>query len=149
MGAALGLVSRVISGVPADRRDGRHLYTTALMLAGGVAGYLLLATGLKPLMIPVAALGFALVRVWPGLFTFAVVRTHRDKVGKSTGMTQTGAYLGGVLSPACFGLIAQHISYASAWLANSGVAVLGIAAVSIGRSLLSHHLRQQEEAYGG
>ncbi len=142
-GAAVGLASRIISGILADRRDGRHLYTIALMFAGGAAGYLLLATGMPALMIPAAMLAFALGWGWPGLFTFAVVRTHKGKVGRTTGIIQTGAYLGGVLGPAYFGLVVSHSSYADAWLANTGIAILGIVAMLVGRTLLAHHLQRQ------
>ncbi|MHB8264009.1 MAG: MFS transporter [Acidimicrobiales bacterium] len=143
LGATVGLASRIVSGVLADRREGRHLYTVALMFAGGAAGYLLLATGMPTLMIPAAILAFALGWGWPGLFTFAVVRAHKGKVGQTTGITQTGAYLGGVLGPVYFGLVVSHSSYADAWLANAGIAILGIVAMLAGRALLSHHLQRQ------
>ncbi len=141
IGAAIGAVSRIVSGIMADRRNGHHLYTVALMFGGGAVGYILLATGVPLLIIPAAIVAFVLGWGWPGVFTFAVVNAHRDRISQTTGMTQIGAYLGGVIGPVYFGLVVSSSSYMSAWLANAAIAIIGLAVMLAGRGMLRRHLR--------
>jgi MFS family permease len=142
IGAATGAASRIVSGIMADRRHGHHLYTVALMFVGGAIGYVLLATGASWLIIPAAVIVFVLGWGWPGVFTFAIVNTHRSTIGQTTGMTQIGAYLGGVIGPVYFGLVVSHSSYMSAWVVNAAIAILGVVTMLIGRDMLRHHFRQ-------
>ncbi len=140
VGAATGAISRIVSGIMADRRHGHHLYTVALMFVGGAVGYILLSTGISWLITPAAIVAFVLGWGWPGVFTFAIVSTHRATIGQTTGMTQIGAYLGGVIGPVYFGLVVSNSSYMSAWLVNAAIAILGVVTMLIGRDLLRRHL---------
>ena len=53
-------------------------------------------------------LAFATGWAWPGLFNLAVVRVNPSAPGAATGITQTGTYLGAVVGPVLFGVVAEH-----------------------------------------
>jgi MFS family permease len=137
-GSALGIAARVTVGWRADRRVGGHLLRVCAMLALGAAGFVLLAVGA-----PLAVLGLATVLAfgagwgWNGLFTFAVVCEYPTAVASATGITQTGLWLGGVIGPLVFGLVATATSYAVAWLLGAA-ALLGAGVVLlVARRLLT------------
>ena len=103
--SAAGLATRLVAGVRADRRGGRHLAAVIVLLAGGATGYALLATGEPALFAAGGLVGFCLGWSWPGLFNLAVVRNNPAAPGAATGITQTGTYIGAVAGPLVFGLL--------------------------------------------
>ncbi|MGH9069423.1 MAG: MFS transporter [Acidimicrobiales bacterium] len=136
LGSVAGLSVRLLSGRQADRRGHRHLPVVALMMVGGAVGYGLLATGASWLLIPGVVISFGAGWGWAGLFNFAIVRTHPGAPGRATGITQTGAYTGGLVGPLGFGLLAQHVSYQAAWTAAGAAGLLAAAGIVAGRHLL-------------
>ncbi|MHB1504773.1 MAG: MFS transporter [Acidimicrobiales bacterium] len=136
LGSLAGLVTRVVAGIRADRRGRAHLRAVAIMVSIGAVGYLALAFGLTLLDVVATPLAFAAGWGWPGLFNLAVVRTHRHAPGWATGITQTGAYAGGAIGPALFGLVAQHASYATAWTLDAGLALAAAGGMLLGRKLV-------------
>ena len=123
-GSALGIATRLAAGVQADRRGGGHLRVVALMLIGGAVVYCLLATETTWAFVGAGPLAFATGWAWPGLFNLAVVRVNPNAPGAATGITQTGTYLGAVVGPVLFGLVAEHLSFRAAWLGAAGMALL-------------------------
>jgi MFS family permease len=127
VGSAVGVATRLLAGVRADRRDGGHLRVVALMLAGGAVFYCLMATQSPAAFVVAGPLAFATGWAWPGLSNLAVVRVNPAAPGAATGIAQTGTYLGAVVGPVVFGLVAEHASFRVAWL---GAAVTALAAAA-------------------
>jgi MFS family permease len=129
VGSALGIITRLTVGALADRREGAHLVRVAIMLAGGCVGFALLAIADPPVLFLLGtSIAFIAGWGWNGLFTFSVVRSYREAAAAATGLTQTGLWLGGMLGPLLFGLVAEARSFATAW-AGAGVVMLVAAAV--------------------
>ena len=128
-GSIVAVVVRVLVGTMADRRAGGHLQWVALMLYVGAIGYFLIAAGTLSTIILGTALTFGLAWGWPGLFILAVVQRFPHAVGTTTGILQTGGFLGAATGPLLFGLSAEHLSFSFAWAAI-GVATI-VAATSI------------------
>lgn len=145
--SALGVVSRLLVGVLADRRGGRHFPTVAAMLTVGAAGYGLLAAGTgtatAALFVPGALIAYAAGWGWNGLFNFAVVRTHPGSPASATAVTQTGGRLGSVAGPLLFGLVVQHGSYQLAWALDALAALLAAGGMLLGRSILLRQRRAE------
>jgi MFS family permease len=136
IGSLLGIAVRLAAGVRADRRGGGHLRVVALMLAAGAVAFAVLAVG-DPWAYAVAGpAGFCTAWAWPGLFNLAIVRANPSSPAAATGITQTGTYIGAVSGPLLFGVIADHESYATAWLVAVVFALLGAGAMTAGRSRL-------------
>ena len=134
--SAAGLATRLVAGVRADRRGGRHLAAVVVLLAGGATGYALLATGEPALFAVGGLLGFCLGWSWPGLFNLAVVRSNPGAPGAATGITQTGTYIGAVAGPLLFGLAVDRWSYGAAWLAAGATSLAAAVAITGGRRSL-------------
>jgi MFS family permease len=146
--SAVGLATRLVAGARADIRGGRHLTVVALMLAGGGATYLLLATEWPPAIVVGALAGYAVGWGWPGLFNLAVVRNSPGAPGAATGITQSGTYVGGVAGPLLFGFLAGHFSYGWAWSSAAVISLAGAAAVWHGRRLLVRERASRQLASG-
>lgn len=152
LGSAAGLSARVLLGWRADSRPGiggtdrrgeasQHLRRVALLVALGTGGYLLLATGSRVLLVPAVLLAFAAGWGFNGLFNLAVVRSHPHAPARATGITQVGTYIGGMVGPLSFGVVADHAGYDAAWLVAAGLAATGAVTFVAGRSLLAHAIR--------
>lgn len=136
LGSLCGLTVRVLIGLQADHRNGRHLPVVATMLALGAGGYAALALGDPVIFVLGTAVAYGAGWGWNGLFNYAIVRTHPDAPSRATGITQAGIYVGGIFGPLAFGFIVDHSSYKSAWWMDTAVAVVAAIAVLIGRHLL-------------
>lgn len=138
VGSGLGIVCRLWAGVLADRRTGGHLRWVATMLALGALGYLLFATGEPGLFLAGLPLAFGAGWAWPGLFNLAIVLANPASPAAATGVTQTGTYLGAVLGPLLFGLVAEHLSFAWSWTLAATTSLLAAGAIWTGRRMLRH-----------
>lgn len=135
-GSAASIAVRVLFGRLADEMSGGRLLLVAAMLATGVAGFAMLATGEEALIVPGALLAFAAGWGWPGLFNFAVVKTSPGAPAAATGITQTGASGGAAVGPLVFGLVAEAASYQVAWLVCGAFALGALAAIVAGRRMI-------------
>ena len=135
-GSAANIVVRVAFGRLADGMSGGRLLLVAAMLAVGIAGFGMLATGEAALILPGALLAFVAGWGWPGLFNFAVVKTSPGAPAAATGITQTGASGGAAIGPLVFGLVAEVASYDVAWLVCGSIALGALVAILTGRRLL-------------
>lgn len=145
LGGAVSIVVRVLFGRLADGMGSGRLRLVAGMLAAGTVGFLLVASGVAPLLVVGVVLAFGAGWGWPGLFNFAVVKSNPKAPAAATGITQTGASGGAALGPLAFGLIVQASSYGVAWVCSAAVALLAAAAIIAGRRVL---LRGRESATG-
>ncbi|MGC8481595.1 MAG: MFS transporter [Acidimicrobiales bacterium] len=136
VGSAAGLSARLLNGHFADRRGTRHFVVVARFVGLGSLGYLMFATGIGWLVLPATIISYGLGWGWNGLFNFAVVHTHRHAMGRATGITQSGAYLGSVLGPVVFGITASAVSFDAAWALNAVAAVGAALLILYGRSKL-------------
>lgn len=139
-GSALGISFRLIGGWVADGRQMGRLTAVAVMLLFGAAGMCLMAIGSSFWIFPAILLAFGPGFGWPGLYNLAVVAMNPDAPARASGITQTGAYLGGALGPLLFGLAASRLGYSWAWYGAAGCSALGACALlatklSIRRSL--------------
>lgn len=128
-GSMAGISMRLLAGVRADRRGGRHLPVVSLLLLGGAAGYLLLAPGEVVTHLLGAAVAFGSGWAWPGLFNLAIVRLNPAAPAAATGITQTGVYVGALAGPVLFGLVVDRAGYGLAWTfaaISSAVAAAGM-----------------------
>ncbi|MFL5991758.1 MAG: MFS transporter [Rubrobacteraceae bacterium] len=135
-GSAASIAVRVLFGRFADGMSGGRLLLVAAMLATGVAGFVMLATGEEALIVPGALLAFAAGWGWPGLFNFAIVKTSPGAPAAATGITQTGASGGAAVGPLVFGLVAEAASYQVAWLVCGAFALGALAAIVAGRRMI-------------
>ncbi|MEX2658123.1 MAG: MFS transporter, partial [Acidimicrobiales bacterium] len=134
--AASGIVARVASGAMADRRRSHHLTTVAAMLLLGSLALVALAVGAPPVMAVGGVGAYCLGWGWPGLLNFAIVQANPGAPAAATSITQTGAYLGGLLGPLAFGLTAQRWSYSAAWSAAAVVMAAAAGTVFAAHKLL-------------
>jgi MFS family permease len=121
--ALASTISRVGLGVIADRSRADPLRLTALILAGSVAGYLLLIVG-EPAVIVLAALIVGSIGwSWPGTLTLAVVSRRPDAPAWAVGVMMSGLFAGAAGGPLLVGLLAEHDHFAAAWSLCAGLAL--------------------------
>lgn len=142
-GSGLAIVSRVLFGHAADRRDGRNLPVVARQLAVGAVGLTVISIGTVPALIPGVALAFGIGWAWPGLLLFAVVRVGRDTPGVASGAVQAGAFVGGACGPALFGLLVASYGYPFAWRIAAGALVIAAVLLVVARRAFVADLRQR------
>lgn len=118
-GSALGVASRILMGVRADRRGRRHLRTVIAMMIVGCVAMLLFAAGTPPTFIAGALAFYGAGWAWPGLLYLALAAARPKSLGPATGLMQMGASAGAVVGPFVFGLLAKHQSFTAAWLAGA------------------------------
>lgn len=139
VGGGTCLLSRTLLGWRTDRWSGGRLLVVAWMFIGGSVGSMLLATRATVLLIPAVALTFGAGWGWPGLFNFAIVLRNMEAPAAATGITQTGAYIGGISGSLIFGQIVQRYSYSTAWKVAAGWAlVAAVFSVLARRSFLAN-----------
>jgi MFS family permease len=135
-GSALGLMSRLLAGVLADRRSGGHLRVVALMLAVGTLGSIGLAfASAGPIVFALGtAIAYAIGWGWPGLFLYSIVRLHPERPGAATGRAQAGATIGALLGPLTFGWLVTVTTFRAAWLLVTAIGALAAVLVILSRN---------------
>lgn len=143
-----GVTIRVLVGILADRRGGRHFPFLTWMIVSGALGFVLLAAAatlrIPILFLPGAVIAFGVGWGWNGLFNFAVVRTHGRAPARATGITQTGGRLGSVVGPLVFGVLAAHLGYGPAWAVAAAELLAGASVLTAGRLMLQNSRAAQE-----
>lgn len=142
-GSVVGLSVRVASGWQADRRGllGRRaadadLRTVAVLIVIGAFGFGALAAGTLGLLVPAVLVAYGGGWGYNGLFNLAVVRAYPDTPARATGVTQVGTYVGGMVGPMGFGIVAAHLGFQVGWALCAVLAVLAVAAFSLSRRRL-------------
>jgi MFS family permease len=124
-------ISRVGLGLIADRSDTDVLRLTGLVLAGSVAGYLLLIVG-EPAVIVLAALVVGSIGwSWPGTLTLAVVSRRPDAPAWAVGVMMSGLFAGAAGGPLLVGLLAEHEHFAAAWSLCAGLALAAAVTIAL------------------
>ena len=131
-GAAACIGVRLVLGRWSDVTTRDPLLATAAMMLIGAGAFAVISTSTEWAIVAMTVVGFGSGWGWPGLFNLAVVRRHPDSPGVATGITQTGTYVGAMTGPLLFGWVADHGSFAEAWLLAAGFGVLGAAAIVAG-----------------
>jgi predicted MFS family arabinose efflux permease len=132
LGSAVAIVLRVTFGLVVDARIARGRTTGAPALMVGVL--VLSAAGLAQMDASVtwrfglgAVVGLGLGWAWHGLLDLSVVRLYADDAARATGISQIGAYVGGIAGPLGGGLLFEAVGAGPLWLLCA-VACLGAAA---------------------
>ena len=143
-GSGVSIVVRLVVGWVADRWHGPPLMAVAGMLAVGVVGFgtIAVADSMRWLVVG-TVVAFGAGWGWPGLFHLAVVNRSMHAPAASTGVTQTGVFLGGMLGPIGFGLLAGGVGFASAWLAAAATAAGAALLTLVGAHLLRQETRHE------
>ena len=122
-GSAVGITSRILHGRWADGPRLLPIRRVALLLGVGGLATLVLALDTPAAyvgaVVPVFAFGWA----WPGLFNLSVVRNNPSAAAASTGVTQTGVYIGAGAGPVLGGLVVDAAGYPALWWA-AGLSLL-------------------------
>lgn len=139
-GSAAGTVMRIGLGWVADvRRTSGFGMIAALMAIGSVAFVLLGVRANTPLLVLAMVVAFAAGWGWPGLMLFAVVRTNPSAPAKATGVATVGTSFGGMLGPAVFGFLVEHLGYAVSWRITAVALLLGAACIGLAARVLRRH----------
>lgn len=133
VGSGLSVVARIATGYRADRRNGRNLVVVRRQITVGALALLLISFGGVPLLWAAALLAFAVGWAWPGLLMFGVVRMGRSSPAAASGTIQAGAFVGGALGPALFGVTVSTWSFAFAWQCSAACMLLAAALIGRGR----------------
>jgi MFS family permease len=126
-------ISRVGLGVIADRSSGDPLRLTALILAGSVAGYLLLIVGEPGVIVLAALIVGGIGWSWPGTLTLAVVFRRPDAPAWAVGVMMSGLFAGAAGGPLLVGLLAEHGHFAAAWSMCAGLALAAAGTIALTR----------------
>ena len=122
VGAATGIVTRILLGWWTDRWRIRRIPVVAVMLLVGAGGYAMIAAGLPAAALLVGTImAYAAGWGWNGLLVAAVIEAHPQAPAAATGITQAGVYGGAVLIPPLFGYVAEVVSYPAAWATTVGL----------------------------
>jgi predicted MFS family arabinose efflux permease len=119
------IMTRIAVGWMADRRDGGHLHTVAMMMGTGAVSFAALAwTGAPiPVIIGASVAAFAGGWGWAGLLNFTVVERNVTNPAAATGVLQFGVFGGAVFGPSVFGTLVVRSSYGAAWAVLAGAAL--------------------------
>lgn len=91
--------------------------TSLIMTVGGLGlvGFALVQPGWPLFLVTLVAIGAGWG--WNGLLTFAVVSAFPGAAARASGYIVLGAATGGILGPATFGILVQHVGFSVAWIA--------------------------------
>lgn len=124
-GSMAGIITRVATGVRADRTARPQLRTIATMIGLGAVAMALASLGSAPLLVLGAVGSFAGGWGWTGLLFLSLVRSSPSSPGAAAGIGLTGLGIGNALGPVAFGAVAEQFSFASAWLGAATLAAVG------------------------
>jgi MFS family permease len=124
LASASSLAARLLAGVLADRHQFRVFLVVSAMLLVGSLGYLGLVFAQGWWIMPAALVSFSAAWGWNGLFNYGVARAHPGSEASATGFTQGGVFVGSIIGPLTFGLVAVHVSYAAGWAGCAGAAII-------------------------
>jgi predicted MFS family arabinose efflux permease len=126
-GSGAGIVARISAGVVADRTGGPQFKLISLMLAVGAVTISLGGTGSTALLVVGTIGAFTGGWAWTGIFFLSLIKSSPSTPGAVAGIGTFSLGVGNASGPLLFGLIAQNVSFAAAWLV-AGIAA-GIGAV--------------------
>ena len=138
-GSVLLISTRVGWGRLMDRSDiDRFRFAAGTLLFGSV-GYPLLAFGSKPLMVIGALIVYGAAWSWAGVVHLGVVERHSESTGGATGVLQSGIFLGAMLGPGIFGIVADNQGFATGWMISFTAALTAAWLLLKGGAALRYH----------
>lgn len=126
-GSVAGIITRVSTGVAADRTGGTQFGLIAAMLGLGAVTIAFGGTGNNLLLVVGTVGAFSGGWGWTGLFFLSLVKTNPSSPGATAGLGTAGLGVGNAAGPILFGVAAQSLSFRAAWLGAGLVA--GVAAL--------------------
>lgn len=126
-GSVAGIVARISAGVLADRTGGPQFKLISLMLAVGAVTIALGGTGSTALLVVGTIGAFTGGWAWTGIFFLSLIKSSPSTPGAVAGIGTFSLGVGNASGPLLFGLMAQNVSFAAAWLV-AGVAA-GVGAI--------------------
>jgi MFS family permease len=125
VGAALGIAIRVGWGMRLDHMARHPFVVAGIMALGGAIGVLGLSYRLSSVHIIATVLAFSGGWIWPVFLNFGVVRANEGRAASSTGVTQTGVYLGVFAAPLTAGAIIERSGYPTMWVVTASAMAIG------------------------
>ncbi|MGI8875900.1 MAG: MFS transporter, partial [Egibacteraceae bacterium] len=124
VGSVAGIITRIATGILADRDGGQQFGVISWMLAAGAVAMVLGAGGAGPLLVAGTIGTFAAGWGWSGLLFLSLVRASPGAPGAAAGVGVAGLAAGNGLGPLLFGVIAQTVSFSAAWASAATLAAL-------------------------
>ena len=124
VGSVAGIVTRVGTGLTADRWGGVQFRLIAAMLAVGAVTIALGGSGNNLLLVLGTIGAFAGGWGWTGLYFLSLVKSSPSSPGAVAGIGTAGLGVGNAAGPILFGLTAQTVSFRAAWLVAGAIAGL-------------------------
>jgi predicted MFS family arabinose efflux permease len=131
------IAARLAMGYTTDRLTGTMWTFTALAMAAGGVGAVLLATAGPGVLVGVGA--FALLAFgwgWTGLAFHAVLTSTEAHPALGAGLVLAGLSLGGAGGPAAFGAISAAMSFSTAWAIGAVALALAAACTIASRRMV-------------
>ena len=130
VGSVAGMITRIATGVAADRTGREQFRLIALLLAVGGVTMALGGTGNNALLVIGTIGAFTGGWGWTSIYFLSLVRADPSNPGAVSGIGTAGLGVGNAVGPLLFGLTAQSLSFRAAWL-GAGV-LAGMAAMLMG-----------------
>lgn len=134
-GSIAGIITRVATGVLADRTGGPQFKLISLMLAAGALTIALGSTGNTLLLIVATVGAFTGGWAWTGIYFLSLVKTNPDRPGTVAGIGTAGLGVGNAAGPVLFGLVAGSLSFGAAWIGAAIVAALAAGLMAMARRM--------------
>lgn len=133
-GSVAGIITRISTGVSADRTGGAQFRLIALMLAIGGVTIALGGTGNDALLVVGTIGAFTGGWGWTGLYFLSLVKASPSNPGAVSGIGTSGLGVGNAIGPLLFGVTAETMSFQAAWLGAGVVAIVAAVVMLMARS---------------
>lgn len=137
VGSVAGIVTRITTGIQADRSGGQQFRLIAGMLAVGSLTIALGSAGNIALLVVGTIGAFTGGWGWTGLYFLSLVKANPTRPGAVAGIGTAGLGVGNALGPFLFGLTAQSFSFRIAWLGAGALAAFASILMGIAGARLS------------
>lgn len=134
VGSVAGIITRVATGVAADRTGREQFGLIAIMMGIGAVTIAFGGTGNTALLILGTIGAFTGAWGWTGIYFLSLVRAGPATPGAVAGIGTAGLGVGNAAGPLLFGLVAQSASFGTAWLAAGAVAAGAAFLMGLARS---------------
>lgn len=133
-GSVAGIITRISTGVSADRTGGAQFRLIALMLAVGGVAIALGGTGNDALLVVGTIGAFTGGWGWTGLYFLSLIKASPSNPGAVSGIGTSGLGVGNAVGPLLFGITAESMSFRAAWLGAGVVAIVAAVVMLMARA---------------
>lgn len=134
VGSVAGMITRIATGVAADRTGREQFRLIALMLAVGGVTIALGGTGNNALLVIGTIGAFTGGWGWTSIYFLSLLRADPSNPGAVSGIGTAGLGVGNAAGPLLFGLTAQSLSFRAAWLGAGVLAIMAAILMGAARS---------------